>query len=75
MVDEKLLGVLGDMGPMAGAVFMKRPTALTKVQCDKNTFRRSSEAILESLTGLMPSFAAARIPCPGRSMASAIWNR
>ncbi len=31
----KLLGVLGGMGPMAGAVFMERLTALTRVECDQ----------------------------------------
>jgi aspartate racemase len=31
----KLLGVLGGMGPMAGAVFMERLTAMTEVQYDQ----------------------------------------
>jgi aspartate racemase len=33
--EAKLLGVLGGMGPMAGAVFMERLTALTEVQRDQ----------------------------------------
>ena len=33
--EAKLLGVLGGMGPMAGAVFMERLTAMTKVQYDQ----------------------------------------
>jgi aspartate racemase len=33
--ETKLLGVLGGMGPMAGAVFMERLTAMTDVQNDQ----------------------------------------
>jgi aspartate racemase len=33
--EAKLLGVLGGMGPMAGAVFMERLTAMTHVQNDQ----------------------------------------
>lgn len=33
--EAKLLGVLGGMGPMAGAVFIERLTAMTKVQYDQ----------------------------------------
>jgi len=34
--EAKLLGVLGGMGPMAGAVFMERLTAMTPVQYDQD---------------------------------------
>ncbi|MGA2270404.1 MAG: amino acid racemase [Bryobacteraceae bacterium] len=33
--EGKLLGVLGGMGPMAGAVFMERLTAMTNARCDQ----------------------------------------
>jgi len=33
--DGKFLGVLGGMGPMAGALFMERLTAMTKASCDQ----------------------------------------
>ena len=62
-VEEKVLGVLGGMGPLASAHFMLRLTLLTRPRATRSTFLPCYGPIRACRTGRAVSSAAVRTLC------------
>ncbi|MFC7552904.1 hypothetical protein ACFQU7_12565 [Pseudoroseomonas wenyumeiae] len=64
-MSDKILGVLGGMGPLASAQFMLRLTLLTPAKRDQDHIPAVLWSDPACRTAAPPAFRAVRTRCPG----------